>query len=358
MPFDTMNMMNQSTNTKKSNFTRCSMKGKKFKKQSKKASNFNYLNIYVTGLPAYTIKDEFRSYLEKFGDIKNVKIPYRKSKGVKECKGHAKVEVANKRSYNQLLNLKNVKFMGEHSLKFEPFLNGEVLVGKMLEIESRQVSIYGFEGPTKEEIKNSFIKFGEIENVNWDKRPSDILFFGSIIFTNQESAQTCLQTGECRINKTSVIKVRPYISQFAEKAKKIHVKKRNQPKKQHQDDSIFLDKLRKQSSIASPSTKEGTPQTSTNNSSQDSSSENLSVASVDRNTPANVNTRGQKFSSLGSMNFSDGEDKTSNSPADHSQVKTKACKKNKSKTKPRRKRKLRHPINFNQNSLSDEKASS
>ncbi len=156
MPFDIKNKQRDTTNAQKANFNSSAMKGKKFRKKSKKASNFNYLNIYVTGLPAYTEKDDFKNFLQKFGDIKNVKIPYRKSKGVKECKGHAKVEMANKKSYMQLLALKNLKFEGEHLLKFEPYLNGEVLVGKMLEIESRQVSIYGFEGPSLEEIKASF----------------------------------------------------------------------------------------------------------------------------------------------------------------------------------------------------------
>jgi len=105
----------------------------------------------------------------------------------------------------------------------------------MLEIENRQVSIYGFEGPSKEEIKDSFKSFGEIQHVNWEKRPSDILFFGSIIFTNKKSAAECLSAGQCTVNDHTVIKVRPYISQFAEKAKKIQVQKRNLLKKQHQD---------------------------------------------------------------------------------------------------------------------------
>jgi RNA recognition motif-containing protein len=57
------------------------IKGKKFKNQSKKCANFNYLNIYVTGLPAYTIKEDFKTYLEQFGAIKSVKIPYKKTTG-------------------------------------------------------------------------------------------------------------------------------------------------------------------------------------------------------------------------------------------------------------------------------------
>lgn len=290
MPFE---IMNQATKANQGNYTHATMKGKKFKNKSKKSSNFNYLNIYVTGLPAYTIKDEFRNYLEKFGAIKNVKIPYRKSKGVKECKGHAKIEAANKKSYNQLLALNNIKYQGEHNLKFEPFLNGEILVGKMLEIESRQVSIYGFEGPSQEEIRTSFAKFGEIQNVNWDKRPTDILFFGSIIFTKQESAIQSLEAGECRINKSSVIKVRPYISQFSEKANKIQVKKRNPHKKQHQDEGLYFN----QSKRRTPSTKEGTPQASEGNCSP---SGNMSVTSLDRKESINSHN---KFSTQGSLDF-------------------------------------------------------
>lgn len=102
MPIDIMSLPKANKNSK---YSRDPMKGKKIKKKSKKSSNFNYLNIYVTGLPAYTIKDEFRNYLEKFGAIKNVKIPYRKSKGIKECKGHARVSVGNKKTYTTLLNL-------------------------------------------------------------------------------------------------------------------------------------------------------------------------------------------------------------------------------------------------------------
>ena len=208
MPFQLNNNNRNATKAK----THYNMKCKSHKKRSKKSSNFNYLNIYVTGLPAYTQKEQFRSYLEMFGDVKNVKIPFRKSKGVKECKGHAKVELANRKSYNHFLTLNGVKFMDKHELKFEPYLNGEVLVGKMLEIESRQVSIYGFEGPSVQEITKAFSKFGDIEHVNWDKRPSDILFFGSIIFKLGSAAAQSLSEGECRVSKTSVIKVRPYIS--------------------------------------------------------------------------------------------------------------------------------------------------
>jgi hypothetical protein len=43
------------------------VKSKKIKNQTKKCSNFNYLNIYATGLPAYTVKDDFITFLKTFG---------------------------------------------------------------------------------------------------------------------------------------------------------------------------------------------------------------------------------------------------------------------------------------------------
>ncbi len=166
------------------------------------------------------------------------------------------------------------------------------------------------------------------------------MFFGSIIFTQRESADLCLKTGECRINKSSVIKVRPYISQFAEKANKIQVKKRNPTKKQHQDEGLLLT-LNRKASQNSSSTAQGTL----------SSSENLSISSMDR-------TDAKKFSSM--ENSSKG-DSTNNSNAPPSPTisasnvrsgKALKAKHTPKKSNKRKKRKLRHPINFNQNSLS------
>lgn len=117
--------------------------GMKAKNKTQSCPAQSYMNIYVTGLPENTIKEDLVHFLEQFGDIANVKIPYRKNKGVKECKGHAKVRVTNLSVYRKLTNLHDAKFKGEYLLKFEPYLNGEVLIDKMLEVESRQVSIYG-----------------------------------------------------------------------------------------------------------------------------------------------------------------------------------------------------------------------
>lgn len=69
------------------------LKNKKTKNQTKKCSNFNYLNIYAIGLPSYTVKVDFITFLSQFGLVKSVKIPYKKIPAGRECKGHAKIEV-------------------------------------------------------------------------------------------------------------------------------------------------------------------------------------------------------------------------------------------------------------------------
>jgi hypothetical protein len=110
------------------------------------------------------------------------------------------------------LTLKNDLFIGKHQLSFEPYLNGEVLVEKMIEIESRQVSIYGTEGPTNELIMTCVAKFGKVETVSWEKRHSDGLYFGSVTFRDRESVQKSLEAGSCMIDNLHIVKIRSYMS--------------------------------------------------------------------------------------------------------------------------------------------------
>jgi len=192
-------------------------KNKKAGKKGQKSKNKNSksLKLYVSGLPTHTTKPAFTEFLEQYGEVLSIKLPLRKNNGVKECKGHAKIEVALKATYNLFLDPSNeVKFEGEHPLGFEPYLKGENLVGKMLEIESRQVSVYAEFDIETDVLKRLFSIFGEVRNIAWNKKSSEDSFYGSIIFCEQNSAKKCLKLLEVHTEDGRKILIRPYLSQF------------------------------------------------------------------------------------------------------------------------------------------------
>lgn len=194
------------------------VKCKKIKNQTKKCSNFNYLNIYATGLPAYTVKDDFITFLKTFGQIKSVRVPYKKAAGGKECKGHAKIEVENQSTFDRLISSKDAFFDGSNLINFESFLKGEELTEKMKEIESRQISIYSSDITSLENIKAAFEIFGEIEHVSWEQRQSDSNYFGSIIFKSADSVASSIQAKSLNVMGSAIVCTRPYITQFSKKS--------------------------------------------------------------------------------------------------------------------------------------------
>jgi hypothetical protein len=202
----------------KTEYSLQTVKSKKVKNQTKKCSNFNYLNIYATGLPAYTVKEDFMIYLKTFGQIKSVKIPYKKVLGSKECKGHAKIEVEDQSTFDRLVSTKEKYYFGSSLINFEAFLKGEDLNEKMKEIESRQVSIYGSDAASLEDIQKAFEIFGDIENVSWEQRQSDSKYFGSIIFKSPSSVAKTVEAKGLKVRETAFVSTRPYISQFSKKS--------------------------------------------------------------------------------------------------------------------------------------------
>lgn len=193
------------------------VKSKKVKNQTKKCSNFNYLNIYATGLPAYTVKEDFITFLKTFGQIKSVKIPYKKVAERKECKGHAKIEVEDQATFNLLIATKDAYFCGSELINFEAFLKGGDLNEKMKEIESRQVSIYGNNAAATEQIRMAFEVFGAVEQVSWEQRQSDSKYFGSIVFKCTSSVAKSLEAKGLVVQGSTFVSTRPYISQFGKK---------------------------------------------------------------------------------------------------------------------------------------------
>lgn len=194
------------------------VRSKKVKNQTKKCSNFNYLNIYATGLPAYTVKEDFMTFLRTFGQIKSVKIPYKKTAEGKECKGHAKIEVENQATFRLLISTKDAFYCGSNLINFEAFLKGDELNEKMKEIESRQVSIYGNDAADPESIQRAFEVFGAIEQVSWEQRQSDSNYFGSIIFKCGSSVAKAIEAKKLEVDASVFVSTRPYISQFAKKS--------------------------------------------------------------------------------------------------------------------------------------------
>ena len=194
------------------------VKSKKVKNQTKKCSNFNYLNIYATGLPAYTVKEDFMTFLKTFGQIKSVKIPYKKVADRKECKGHAKIEVEYQSTFDLLISTKDAYYEGSELITFEAFLKGDNLHEKMKEIESRQVSIFGKDATDADRIRVAFEVFGAVEQVSWEQRQSDSKYFGSIVFKCASSVAKSLEAKGLEVQGSAFVSTRPYISQFGKKS--------------------------------------------------------------------------------------------------------------------------------------------
>lgn len=196
---------------------------KKFKNQQKEEE----FKIYVSGLPSCTSREEIEEYLRSFGEIKHVKLPMRKTNGVKECKGHAKVSITCLKTKERFFSQNpKIKFKGKYELKFEGFLEGMNLVEKMVKIEEKKVSIYGENKHKIEDLEECLRTYGKVERVTWKKKDTEEEeYYGNVTFSSKESAEKCLKSGFFSIKpKNLLVKVRPYLTQFANKNKSTTMK--------------------------------------------------------------------------------------------------------------------------------------
>ena len=177
---------------------RAKLRKRRRKKKAKKKSaaqpkQSQVLKVYISRLPEKTRQEDLEAYLSQFGAFSDLKVKYRvldKKTGAKVCKGYATAFADNQESYEGLLTLiregGDLPEFGGHQITIEPYLKGNCLTEKMLDIEARQVSIYGCQDFPLKLLKKVFEeRFGGVEEVAWSKKPSQDQFYGSVTFVEK-----------------------------------------------------------------------------------------------------------------------------------------------------------------------------
>lgn len=164
--------------------------------------------LFVSRIPPSTEKMELAGYFSQFGEIFDIYISQYKTNFTPRV---ARVTMRDRSSYHHILSINNHWIKKGNRIKVEPLLTGQRLEEKIVEENSRKVTVFGIYGyPKRKVFEKAFKKFGKVDFCyfsHYKDRPYKAL--GFVVFFDKISVAKALKAGFAKIDKKKV-KILPF----------------------------------------------------------------------------------------------------------------------------------------------------